>query len=210
MRICRRLGDLGQFEIDPGIERFVVVVPRCKLKRELGCGNRFQGSVMKSSSQKQISYRIDRLIHERVHDPHRTKCKPPEPSVSPVCHAVFKDGRWEWVDSWPIDAHVQICQACHRVNDGSAAGVISVHGEFVQNHRNELPQLIRHREQEENREHPLHRIMQIEEKPDSIVIKTTDIHLPHAIGEALRHAYKGDLETRYSEETYIVEVKWNR
>jgi hypothetical protein len=89
--------------------------------------------------------------------------------------------------------HAQICQACHRVNDRSPAGVFSVHGEFAQNHRNELLQLIRHREREENREYPLHRIMQVDENPGLIVIKTTDIHLPHAIGEALRHAYQGRL-----------------
>jgi NMD protein affecting ribosome stability and mRNA decay len=160
--------------------------------------------------QNQIPYRFDRLIQERVHDPYKTKSKPSEPSVCPVCHAVFKDGRWQWADSWPIDAHTKTCQACHHVSDGSPAGVISLRGEFAQNHSKELLQLIRHREQGENREHPLHRIMQIEEKPESIVIKTTDIHLPHAIGEALRRAYKGHLAIRYSEETYFVEVKWSR
>jgi len=49
----------------------------------------------------------------------------------------------------------------------------------------------------------------IDQKSDGIVIETTDIHLPHAIGEALHHAYKGDLKLRYSEESYFVEVKWN-
>ena len=161
-------------------------------------------------SQNQMVYRIDRLIHERVHDPYKTKSKPPKPSVCPVCHAVFKDGRWQWADSWPIDAHTQTCQARRRVNDGSPAGLITVSGEFAHKHWNELLQLIRHREQEENREHPLHRIMQVKQKPDSVVVKTTDIHLPHTIGEALRHAYKGDLEIRYSDETYFVEVKWSR
>ena len=52
--------------------------------------------------------------------------------------------------------------------------------------------------------------MQIEEKADSIVIQTTDIHLPHSIGEALRHAYKGSLELRYADESYFIEVKWSR
>ena len=65
-------------------------------------------------------------------------------------------------------------------------------------------------EQQENREHPLHRIMEIEERPDSIVIRTTDIHLPHAIGEAVQHAYKGSLDLRYTEESYFVDVKWSR
>jgi len=165
---------------------------------------------MKTLLSKHIPNRIDRLIHEPVHDPYKTKSKPPESSVCPVCHAVFKEGRWQWAGSWPIDAHPQTCQACHRVHDESPAGVMTLSGRFVRDHRTELVQLIQHREQIENREHPLHRIMRIEEGPDLILVKTTDIHLPHAIGEALRHAYKGRLEIRYSAETYFVEVKWRR
>jgi hypothetical protein len=65
-----------------------------------------------------------------------------------------------------------------------------VSGSFAVSHRTEILKLARHQEQQENREHPLHRIMGIEEKVDSIVIKTTDIHLPRAIGEALHHATK--------------------
>jgi hypothetical protein len=41
------------------------------------------------------------------------------------------------------------------------------------------------------------RIMRIEEKADAIVIETTDIHLPHAIGEALHDAFKGSLKFRW-------------
>ena len=165
---------------------------------------------MKTPLQKHIPHRIDRLIHERVHDPYKTKNKLPEPSVCPVCYAVFKEGRWQWPSFWPIDAHRQTCQACHRIHDEPPAGIITVSGGFALSHRVEILNLIRHQEREENQEHPLHRIMGIEENPASIVIKTTDIHLPHAIGEALRHACKGRLEIRYSDETYFVEVKWSR
>ena len=156
------------------------------------------------------SYRMDRLIHERVHDPYKTKSKLPEPTVCPNCCAVFKEGRWQWADCWPIDAHRQVCQACHRTKDGYPAGIVTVNGSFAISHRGEILHLARHQEQQENREHPLHRIMGIEEKPNSIVIKTTDIHLPRAIGEALRHAYKGSLELRYTQESYFVDVKWSR
>ena len=160
--------------------------------------------------ENRASFRMDRLIHERVHDPYKTKSKLPEPTVCPNCYAVFKEGRWQWADSWPIDAHKQTCQACHRANDGYPAGIVTVSGSFAVSHRTEILNLARHQEQQENREHPLHRIMEIEERPDSIVIKTTDIHLPHAIGEALHRAYKGSLDLRYTEESYFVDVKWSR
>jgi len=103
-----------------------------------------------------------------------------------------------------------MCQACHRTRDGYPAGIVTINGNFALSHVSELLNLVRHREREENREHPEHRIMRIEEKPDAIVIETTDVHLPHAIGEALHDAFKGSLKFRYPEESYFVEVKWNR
>jgi NMD protein affecting ribosome stability and mRNA decay len=174
---------------------------------ELG-GNRAQTRAKKM--QNRIPPRIDRLIHERIHDPYKTKSKPPEISVCPVCFAVFKGGRWQWAAFWPIKAHRQTCQACHRIRDNYPAGIITITGSFALSHRTEILNLIRNKEREEKSEHPLHRILQIEEQPSSLVIKTTDIHLPHAMGEALRHAYKGSLAVQYSEETYFIHVRWSR
>ena len=90
------------------------------------------------------------------------------------------------------------------------ARVVTISGAFALAHASELLNLVRHREREENREHPEHRIMRIEEKPGTIVIETTDVHLPHAIGEALHDAFKGSLKFRYPEESYFVEVRWDR
>lgn len=154
--------------------------------------------------------RTDRLLHEHVHDPYKTKRKLPEPSVCPVCNAVFKDGRWQWAESWPMDAHKETCQACHRTKDNYPAGLLTLTGNFVKLHKAEIVSLARHHEKKEKTEHPLHRIMKIEEHPDAIVIKTTDIHLPQRIGEALRHAHRGELEMHYDEEGYFVRVNWKR
>ena len=52
--------------------------------------------------------------------------------------------------------------------------------------------------------------MAIEEQGDAIVVRTTDIHLPRRIGEALQHAYHGELDFRYEEETYFLRVHWTR
>jgi hypothetical protein len=154
--------------------------------------------------------RQDRLLQEHVHDPYKTSQKLPEPSVCPVCKAVFHHGRWEWAESWPIDAHQAICQACHRTKDGYPAGVVTLTGAFALAHKTEILSLIRHHEKQENAEHPLHRIMQIDERPNEVVIRTTDMHLARRIGKALHDACKGELDTHYVEETFFVRVTWNR
>jgi hypothetical protein len=52
--------------------------------------------------------------------------------------------------------------------------------------------------------------MDIAEQDDAIVVQTTDIHLPRRIGEALNHAYRGELDFHYEEEAYSIRVKWTR
>lgn len=62
----------------------------------------------------------------------------------------------------------------------------------------------------ERREHPLNRIMGIEDGPTACVVTTTDIHLPQRIGRALERAYDGELDVRYGEDEYVVRVRWHR
>ena len=164
---------------------------------------------MKAPDQFLNVSRQDRLIHERVHDPYKTRRKLPEPTVCPSCHAVYHNGRWQWGEEPPA-AHQEICQACHRTVDGYPAGMITLCGDYLQQHKTEILNLVKNEERAENVEHPLHRIMKIDERADAVVISTTDIHLPRRIGDALCHACKGDLEIHYDEEGYFLRIVWNR
>ncbi|HEU0220353.1 MAG TPA: BCAM0308 family protein [Gallionella sp.] len=153
--------------------------------------------------------RHDRLLQEAVHDTYKTKGKLPEPTVCPDCGAVFHAGRWQWLDK-PKDAHQASCPACHRVLDHFPAGYVSLSGKFLIAHEAEILQLIRHREVREKAEHPLQRIMDIEKTEHGTLITTTDIHLARGIGEALHHAYQGELEFHYNPEQNLLRVNWNR
>lgn len=65
-------------------------------------------------------------------------------------------------------------------------------------------------EQKEKAEHPLNRLMKIQERGGLIRLETTDMHLAKRIGEAVRHAHKGRLNVGYEPETHFVRVKWVR
>ena len=153
--------------------------------------------------------RKDRLIRERVHDPYKARRKLPEPAVCPQCKAVYRQGRWRWGDP-PAGATEVLCQACHRINDRYPAGELTLGGAFLNAHKAEILHLARNEEKLESGEHPLYRIMEVEDRGQTVVITTTDIHLPRRIGEAIHRAYKGDLDFHYEEESYAIRVRWNR
>lgn len=152
--------------------------------------------------------RRDRLIQEREYDAYRSRGKLSEPAVCPVCGAVFHEGRWQWLPRPAAEAYEEMCPACHRIHDEYPAGYVTLTGQFLNQHREELLHLVRNEEQRAMEEHPLKRIMAIQDGDSGILITTTDIHLARGIGEALKHAYQGTLEYHYSQGEHLVRVRW--
>lgn len=166
-------------------------------------------AVMKEKAITRGIGRGDRLIREHVHDPYKTRLKLPDPTLCPQCGAVYSKGRWRWAER-PDQPHEELCQACHRINDKYPAGILTLSGGFFGKHKAEIVGLARNQEKLEKGEHPLNRIMGVEHDDGAVVITTTDIHLPRRIGEALHHAYAGELEFHYQEESYSIRVSWRR
>jgi len=149
-------------------------------------------------------------IEEHRHDPYKARGKLYEPTVCPQCAAMFQNGRWQWAKDTPKGAQSHVCPACHRTNDKYPAGELTLSGSFLAAHAAEIIGLARNTEEAGRREHPLQRIMRLEQAGDRIVITTTDIHLPRRIGHALVDAYKGDLDTHYSDADCFVRMTWKR
>jgi NMD protein affecting ribosome stability and mRNA decay len=144
------------------------------------------------------------------HDPYEARHHLPEPSACPVCEAVFHAGRWTWMDEPPADAHEELCPACRRARDQYPAGFLRLDGPFAREHSEDLLRLAQSEATVETAEHPLNRIMDIQEDPDGIMITTTDVHLPQRIGEAISRAFHGELDIQYAEEDHLVRARWTR
>ena len=149
------------------------------------------------------------MLDEVVHDPYSKKEKLSEPTVCADCGAVYHKGRWQW-GAKPDDASQAQCPACRRTEEKMPAGYVSIQGPFAREHQDELLNLVQNFANREKSEHPLKRIMSIENSADGLLVTTTDIHLARGIGEALHNAFKGELDFHYNEDEYLLRLRWVR
>lgn len=151
----------------------------------------------------------DRIFDDPRHDPYQAKGKYVEPTRCRACGAAYHKGHWQW-GAPPAGAHEDVCPACRRIHDKMPAGTLIVDGPFVTAHRQDLLNLVHNEAERERSEHPLNRVMRVDEAGDRIEVSTTDIHLPQRMGEALKHAYDGELSVQYGHDDYTVRVHWQR
>ncbi|MCC6916786.1 MAG: ATPase [Nitrosomonas sp.] len=153
--------------------------------------------------------RQDTVFQERVDDVYKIKGKLPEPTVCPQCRAVFHKGRWQWIEV-PASANPHTCPACQRIHDAYPAGYITLKGDFFKAHHNEILQLVQNFEKTKKSQHPLQRIIAMEEQEGELLITTTDIHLARGLGEAVHNACQGNLELQYNQDENLLRVYWSR
>ncbi|MHC5066632.1 MAG: BCAM0308 family protein, partial [Planctomycetota bacterium] len=60
----------------------------------------------------------------------------------------------------------------------------------------------------ERKEHPLERLIQVQEKGDRLFVTTTGIHLARSIAGALRRRFKKGVQIRYLGEDNLVQIDW--
>ena len=140
----------------------------------------------------------------------------PEPSICQRCQAVWKKGKWSLdealraeVMKWEHPKMVT-CPACRRIMDDYPAGIVTLRGGYLQQHKEDILQTIRNEEQNSKQKNPLERIMKIEEGKDGITITTTDSKLARRIGKVVNKANSGELEIKFSHNDELVRVNWTR
>jgi len=153
--------------------------------------------------------RRDRTVQEYQHDTYKLRGKLKEPTVCIDCGALFHKGRWTW-GSKPTGAYEITCPACLRIRDKYPKGFLTLKGSFADEEHEQVMGVVRNTEATEKQEHPLSRIMGVERQPEGLVVSTTDTHLPRRIGEALKHAYHGELDVHYDHDEDFVRVTWTR
>jgi NMD protein affecting ribosome stability and mRNA decay len=129
--------------------------------------------------------------------------------LCPECKAVFRDGAWEWRRP-PRGALIRSCPACRRMLDGRPAGELRLNGPFFAEHEDEILDLVRNHAERARRSFPTHRLMDIDDEDESVVVRFTEAEMTREIGEAIENAFHGETWIDESTEDVEVRVTWTR
>lgn len=143
------------------------------------------------------------------HDSYRDAAKLPEPAVCERCGASYLAGRWSW-RSAPESAAPLTCPACRRIEQRQPAGIVTLGGPYMAAHEQEILRLVAAHEARERAEHPMQRIIGIEQSEGEVVVTTTDAHLARGLAVAVHEAFKGELDIDFGKDENFVRAAWRR
>ena len=133
-----------------------------------------------------------------------------EPIRCPICSALYKGGRWQWGKP-EGEPRCMPCPACLRIQDKFPAGLLSIPGDFVCDHMEDIERVLHAVEQKEMAQHPLRRIMGHSiDGTNTLQVQFTDRVIARVAAEALVKAYSGYLEFDEFDSEYLMVVEWHQ
>jgi NAD-dependent dihydropyrimidine dehydrogenase PreA subunit len=131
-------------------------------------------------------------------DPYADAHKPSGVVTCTACHAFHERGHWKW-GAVPSGASTALCPACRRIKDRCPAHVLRLDG-VPKDRRQELVALVHRVAEEECRDHPLERLMSLEDAADLIEIRTTGAQLPRRLRASIARAFRQRFASKFSAE----------
>jgi len=169
-----------------------------------------------AKSQKQIGFEEKGKRAERSSDVYLPKGGSREVALCSKCTAFYRNKRWS-TDSAELKkigtaaGTVKVlCPACQRMNDNNPAGVLSLAGDYLLEHENEILNIVKNIEADTRAKNPLARIMEISQDKKNLIIATTDAKLAQKLGKEVYKAHKGELHFKWSQADSFVRVNWTR
>lgn len=129
-------------------------------------------------------------------DPYADVHKSPGVVVCTACHAIHERGTWKWGEA-PTSATSALCPACRRISDRCPAHVLRLEG-VPMDQRSELVAMVHRVSDEESREHPLERLMSLDDTADRIEIRTTGVQLPRRLRASIARAFRQRFASKFS------------
>lgn len=154
---------------------------------------------------------------EAFDDPYIDQQSLQDNTLCSACGSVYVSDRWYLPELAPTDRNAQgeeprriVCPACRKMRDRMPGGVLTMTGQFLWEHREEVLNLINNECGKAQAVNPLERIISMETVDGGIQVTTTNEKLAQRIGRALHKAYSGEIEYKWSEDTKLARVNWRR
>ena len=132
-------------------------------------------------------------------DPYKSDAALKEPSLCRECHAVYRNKHWtidplayELAENDHLTRWVS-CPACRKIADGYAEGIVTLAGDYLIEHEQEILNILKNEETRVMAKNPLGRIMRMEKKDGEFLIETTEQKLAEHLGRTLHRAHQGEL-----------------
>jgi NMD protein affecting ribosome stability and mRNA decay len=164
------------------------------------------GKYSKSTTKKSI---------DTEKDPYLLKVGPGDRAVCTKCGAVYRNKRWmlgREAEEKTVKTVKVLCPACQKIKDGYAGGFVTLRGDFLRDHSEEIINMVRNKEKRAMYYNPLDRIISIKKrKGGNVEITTTTDKLAQRIGQMLGKAYNGSVEYKWSTDiNTMTRVVWTR
>ncbi len=137
-------------------------------------------------------------------------------SICDGCHSVYKNKRWYAAAEMPAgtlgsETMNTVCPACLKIRDNFPGGIVTLKGDYVLAHKQDLLNLVRNEEARARGFNPLERVMSIKENGHgSIIISTTNEKLAQRLGRAIKKAFQGEVAYHWSHDNKLARVDWER
>lgn len=151
-------------------------------------------------------------LRPHLKDPYLTRKSYKEPTLCPCCGLVYKHRRWQRMSDFDPELAKgrHKCPACRKEEDHYIMGIVYITGDFFNQRRDEIINMLRNEEKKEVDHNPLDKIMAIVENENDVRIETTSENLAVHLGRMLYHSYGGNVEYKFSDEQKLARVYWHR
>lgn len=143
-------------------------------------------------------------------EPYQPKGGLQEGTVCKGCGIVYRNKRWQIETTPGAHSGEVFCPACQRIQGEDPAGVVTLSGPYLAQHREEILNSIRQQESKHREKNPLGRIMEIKEENGQITVTTTEDKLAQKIGREIYKSQRGELHYQWSHDQRLVRVAWKR
>ncbi len=173
---------------------------------------------MKANVSTQKAYKLSYKKKSATTDSYLPRGASRSVSVCEGCRAVYMNKRWYTEGNVNETALLRnpetvkiVCPACMKIRDNFPGGVVTLKGDYVLPHKQDLMNLIKNEEERARGFNPLERIMSIKENGHgSLVVTTTNEKLAQRLGRALKKAFHGDVVYQWSHDNKLARVDWVR